>query len=129
MQAQFICRTDAEQSARESGIVEIELRSLDQAFREIAVMGCEAVDDIARFQNGKPGIGSIMGDTGIVREPAQVEHLPDSSGTKPYKGLKNMEILDSRNLTDVPVRHRYGCSRRTSRSDRGRGRIVEDTVQ
>ena len=62
----------------------------------------EAVGYIARFQNGKPGTGGIMGDTGVVRETAQVEHLPDSSGTKPHKGLKNMEILDSRNLTDIP---------------------------
>ena len=67
------------------------------------MMRREAIDDIARFQHREPGLGSIVGNARITGQASYVENLSDTPRAQPDKGLKHIEVLDSRDLADITL--------------------------
>src|SRR5215210_1292375 len=83
---------DVEESRRQTGIVEVELGRLDEAFAEIGKERRQTEDDVARLQHREPGASRGLGDAAIIGQRREVEELPGAAGAEAEKGLKEQQV-------------------------------------
>lgn len=72
----------AQKMAEQPGVVEVELRSLREPLAKARMVGLEPENDVARLEQGKPGVDRCPRDAHIVREPRYVKKRPAGLGAK-----------------------------------------------
>ena len=103
MGAQMGRLTNAHQPSGESGITEVEFGGFDQPLGEIGEPGRYPEDEVAGLQDRQPGFGGQPGDSGVGGEGGDVDELSDSSGTQGQEALEGAQVLDAKDLTDIPL--------------------------
>ena len=92
--AQLIDCADAEQPARESGIMEVELGHFDQAPAQVGMEGGQAKHDESRFEDGQPCFCGRLGDSRVGRQCGEIEQLGGPTGTQFHESLKSGQVGD-----------------------------------
>jgi len=76
---------------------------LDHLFADVGMVRGNPVDDVARLQDGQPGLGGIVRDSGITAQRRQIDFLPGASGAELEKACKTDQIADIHHLPDIPL--------------------------
>lgn len=95
--------THTEKPGGKAGFTEIELGGLDKAFVEIGKLGTDEKYKVTGLEHGQLGLRSDAGDAGVRRERRDVEQLPDTTGAEVDETLESGEILDVKDLSNIPL--------------------------
>ncbi len=95
--------SQAEKVRGEPGVEEVELRRLDEALAEVAVIRPEQRDQVARFEDGQPLARRHVRDAAVGAEGRQVQDLPGARRAEFHEALEQAEVLDREHLPDVAL--------------------------
>jgi hypothetical protein len=98
---ELVCALDAQKAGSEAGIVEVELRGLDQALVEAPVVRTEPIDDVARLEHRDPLARRVVADAAVVSQGAQVEELAGSAGAHADEALEEGQVPDVDHLAHI----------------------------
>ncbi len=78
----------AHEVTRQTNVIEIELRRLNQTLSCVGEKGLDLKDDVACLQHTEPLLGRGVGHAGIGAEGTQIDELPNPSRERRTKVRK-----------------------------------------
>ena len=94
----------SEEPGGEARVGEVEFGRFDQALGGVGEPRTDEEEEMARFQDGKPGFGGDLGDAGIGSERGDIHQLADATGAELHETLEGGEVLDVEDLPDVTLK-------------------------
>lgn len=94
---------DTDEVARETDIVEVQLRRADQPLAQVRVERREQEGHITRFQQRHPVARCGVGDAGVRAERGEVQQLPHASGGEADEAPEGGEVPDLSQPTHIAL--------------------------